>query len=237
MHKEKRYQYQISNNPPSELNISINIVSNIFSVMEMPMPCIACMADMWSDATTKYKGQFAILINELAHGVKIEPWLQPLSGEVLSTETTTDDEARLDFAGRDFWKPCEMTYFPFTKLHLKTSSASYLILIIFILNIHHIPSIFKNGLFQRHVTKWMWTTYRAIFLTTNQEFHRGRNVVKNVGVSNIVHIGHGGKWGRIVSSKGAHSVTGTMWRGRCLVKTVVGRKVKLFGPLVTEYQN
>ena len=50
---------------------------------------------------------FAKLINEEAHGVEVEPRLQPLSG-VLTPGTTTDDEARLDFAGRDFWQPCEI---------------------------------------------------------------------------------------------------------------------------------
>ena len=37
------------------------------------------------------------------------------------------DEARLDFAGKSFWQPCEMAFFdvnvfsPFAKSHLKTN--------------------------------------------------------------------------------------------------------------------
>ena len=66
---------------------------------------------------------FAKLLDEVAYGVEIEPRLQPLTGEVLAKGTCTDDEARLDFAGKSFWQPCEMAYFdvnvfsPFAKSH------------------------------------------------------------------------------------------------------------------------
>ena len=54
---------------------------------------------------------FAKLLDEVAYGVEVEPPLQKLTGEVLAKGTSTDDEARLDFAGKGFWLPCEMAYF------------------------------------------------------------------------------------------------------------------------------
>ena len=94
------------------------------------MPCNACIWGYVIRRHDKIRDLFAKLINEVAHGVEVEPRLQPLSGEVLTPGTTTDDEARLDFAGRDFWQPCEMAYFdvnvfsPFAKSHLKTNLES-----------------------------------------------------------------------------------------------------------------
>jgi len=70
---------------------------------------------------------FAKLLREVAYGVEVEPRLQPLTGEVLAKGTCTSDEARLDFAGKSFWQPCEMAFFdvnvfsPFAKSHVKTN--------------------------------------------------------------------------------------------------------------------
>ena len=56
--------------------------------------------------------------------------LDEVAGEVLIPGTTTDHEARLDFAERDFYQPCEMAYFDvnvfslFAKSHLKTNLKS-----------------------------------------------------------------------------------------------------------------
>ena len=70
---------------------------------------------------------FAKLLDGVAHGVEIEPRLQPLSGEVLRTGANVEEGARLDFAGKGFWQQCEMAYFdvkvfsPFAKSHLSSN--------------------------------------------------------------------------------------------------------------------
>ena len=46
----------------------------------------------------------ATLLTEVCHDVCVEPHLQPLSGEVLSTRSaSTEDNARLDFVASGFW--------------------------------------------------------------------------------------------------------------------------------------
>ena len=70
---------------------------------------------------------FASLLNEVANEVRIEPNLQPLSGETLPNGANCEDDARLDVAARGFWQRCEMAFFdirvfnPFAKSHLKNS--------------------------------------------------------------------------------------------------------------------
>ena len=73
---------------------------------------------------------FAQLIDDVAHEVRIEPPLQPLSGEILPNGANTEDEARLDVAARGFWQECEMAFFdirvfnPFAKSHLRNNLES-----------------------------------------------------------------------------------------------------------------
>ena len=73
---------------------------------------------------------FAKLLDDIVHDVRIEPHLQPLSGETLPPGSNVEDGARFDFAGRGFWQQCEMAYFdvkvfsPFAKSHLKSSLES-----------------------------------------------------------------------------------------------------------------
>ena len=63
----------------------------------------------------------------MAHGVQIEPHLQPLSGEVLPPGANVENEARLAVAARGFWQECEMAFFdvrifnPFAKSHMKSN--------------------------------------------------------------------------------------------------------------------
>ena len=70
---------------------------------------------------------FATIINDVAHSTRIEPPLQPLSGEVLSDGSNIEDEARLDIAARSFWNENEMAFFdirvfnPFAKSHINTN--------------------------------------------------------------------------------------------------------------------
>ena len=53
---------------------------------------------------------FASLLNEVANEVRIEPNLQPLSGETLPNGANCEDDARLDVAARGFWQRCEMAF-------------------------------------------------------------------------------------------------------------------------------
>ena len=73
---------------------------------------------------------FASLINDVANDVRIEPSLQPLTGEILNRGANRENDARLDVAARGFWQRCEMAFFdirvfnPFAKSHLKKSLES-----------------------------------------------------------------------------------------------------------------
>ena len=70
---------------------------------------------------------FAKLLDEVAWDVRIEPPLQPLTGEALLASANQEDEARLDVAARGFWQQGEMAFFdirvfnPFAKSHLNVS--------------------------------------------------------------------------------------------------------------------
>ena len=46
----------------------------------------------------------AKLIDDVAYDVRVEPTLQPLTGEVLPNSANRDSEARLDFSARGFWQ-------------------------------------------------------------------------------------------------------------------------------------
>ena len=65
-------------------------------------------------------------MNDVAYDVCIEPPLQPLSGESLSTGVNVEEEARLDIKARGFWNRDEMAFFdvrifnPFAKSYLNT---------------------------------------------------------------------------------------------------------------------
>ena len=73
---------------------------------------------------------FASLLNDVAIDVRIEPSLQPLTGEILNRGANRENDARLDVAARGFWQRCEMAFFdirvfnPFAKSHLKKSLES-----------------------------------------------------------------------------------------------------------------
>ena len=45
---------------------------------------------------------FATLLKDVCHDVEIEPHLETLTGEVLSSGANPSDEARLDFSARGF---------------------------------------------------------------------------------------------------------------------------------------
>ena len=67
----------------------------------------------------------AEMVDDVASDVRIEPPLQPLTGEILQeTGANREDEARLDVAARDFWQRGEMAFWdvwisnPFAKTHL-----------------------------------------------------------------------------------------------------------------------
>lgn len=75
----------------------------------------------------RVRDMFAKLLNEVAYDVRVEPPLEPLSGESLPSAASTDVEARLDVAARGFWQDGAMAYFdvrvfnPFAKTHLKNN--------------------------------------------------------------------------------------------------------------------
>ena len=74
----------------------------------------------------KIRDMVAELIDTVAYDVRVEPPLQPLTGEKLGDGANTDDEARLDVAARGFWGRGEMAFFdvrifnPFAKSHLNS---------------------------------------------------------------------------------------------------------------------
>ena len=53
----------------------------------------------------------ANLLDEICKDVKIEPMLQPITGEHLSSKTNANDEARLDVSARGFWEAHQMAFF------------------------------------------------------------------------------------------------------------------------------
>ena len=53
----------------------------------------------------------AKVMNEVLLGVRIEPPLQPLEGEVLTGGSNKDVGARVDIVARDFWQVHEMAFF------------------------------------------------------------------------------------------------------------------------------
>ena len=69
----------------------------------------------------------AKIIDDVGHETRIEPPLQPLSGEVLAEGSNDKEEARLDIATRSFWQMHEMAFFdirvfnPFAKSHINTN--------------------------------------------------------------------------------------------------------------------
>ena len=52
----------------------------------------------------------AKLLSECCKDVRIEPQLQPLTGETLASSNTSD-EARLDISARGFWESYQMAFF------------------------------------------------------------------------------------------------------------------------------
>ena len=53
-----------------------------------------------------------MLLTEVCHDVKLEPGLQPLTGEELNRNTANaQDQARVNIAARDFWGNRQMAFF------------------------------------------------------------------------------------------------------------------------------
>ena len=74
----------------------------------------------------RIRDAIAKLLNEVAYDVKVEPPLEPLTGESLLSTANTDKEARLDIAARGFWEDGGMAFLdirvfnPFAKTHLNS---------------------------------------------------------------------------------------------------------------------
>jgi len=67
----------------------------------------------------------AKLLTQVCHDVKLEPALQPLTGEIFAQKSaTTDDEARVDISARGFWVRGQVAFFyvrafsPLAKVHV-----------------------------------------------------------------------------------------------------------------------
>ena len=73
----------------------------------------------------RIRDTLAKLVDEVAYDVRIEPALEPLTGETLPRTASREDEARLDIAARGFWQESAMAFFdvrvfnPFAKTHSK----------------------------------------------------------------------------------------------------------------------
>ena len=67
---------------------------------------------------------FATLLKDICHQVEVEPKLQTLTGEVLTSSANSYDEAHLDISEAVFWQRGQCAFFnvtvfnPFTKSHL-----------------------------------------------------------------------------------------------------------------------
>ena len=67
---------------------------------------------------------FAKLLSEVCQDVRVEPPLQPLTGERLQDRANSSDDARLDVSARSFWQRGQIAFFdvrvfnPFAKCHL-----------------------------------------------------------------------------------------------------------------------
>ena len=68
---------------------------------------------------------FATLLKDVCHDVEVEPHLDTLTGEVLSSSANSSDEVRLDVSARVFWQKWQKAFFdvrvfnPFAKSLLK----------------------------------------------------------------------------------------------------------------------
>ena len=73
----------------------------------------------------RIRDALAKLLDDVAYDVRIEPPLEPLTGEGLPDTSNKKDEARLDIAARGFWQEGAMAFFdvrvfnPFAKTHSK----------------------------------------------------------------------------------------------------------------------
>ena len=73
----------------------------------------------------RIRDMFAKLLNDVAYDVRVEPPLEPLTGEAIPTSASREEDARLDIAARGFWQDGAMAFFdvrvfnPFAKTHLK----------------------------------------------------------------------------------------------------------------------
>ena len=72
----------------------------------------------------RIRDALAKLLDDVAYDVRIEPPLEPLTGEELPRSANTQQEARLDIAARGFWQEGAMAFFdvrifnPFARAHI-----------------------------------------------------------------------------------------------------------------------
>ena len=59
----------------------------------------------------RIRDMFAEMLDDVAYDVCVEPALQPLTGEALSSTASIENDARVDVAARGFWQRAEMAFF------------------------------------------------------------------------------------------------------------------------------
>ena len=107
-----------------------------WAIKRLPIMCVCGKNFNPDHANTCLKGGFihrrhdqlrdliGELVDEVAYDVKIEPDLEPLTGETLRSTANLDKEARLDISARGFWQRGEMAFFdvrvfnPYAKSHV-----------------------------------------------------------------------------------------------------------------------
>ena len=57
------------------------------------------------------RDMLANLLKDVCHDVQVEPHLQILTGEVLTSSVNSSDEARLDISARGFWQRGQRAFY------------------------------------------------------------------------------------------------------------------------------
>ena len=65
---------------------------------------MSCMKGGFVHRRHDVQDLFATLLKDVCHDVEVEPHLETLTGEVLSSSANSSDEARLDFSACGFWQ-------------------------------------------------------------------------------------------------------------------------------------
>jgi hypothetical protein len=110
-----RYQWEMKRLP---INCACNTPFNADHALQCPLGGYIMRRH------NRIRDLFAKILDEVTNEVRIEPPLQPVTGETLKPGTLLDENAHPDIAARGFWQQYEMAFFdiqvfnPFAKSHL-----------------------------------------------------------------------------------------------------------------------